>query len=193
MYNGLWKNLTDFCVAPPGCCNCCQGKENDNPYQRSFFCRWRKVQSTVYFFLLAMQSCKRQEGLCPKNTLKYNKWAMKSFSSNWASAWNEMLPPLKRWSLEQFPLNNDADEVCDWLCAFVKQTHKNDRGEYTPESLYLLVAGLQCKIRMKKGKLAAFNFLLMLALSHFKMYVKINLICYKPEWHWNRRTAHEMH
>lgn len=75
---------------------------------------------------------------------------------------------------------NDADKVCDWLCAFVKQTHKNDRGEYTPKSLYLLVAGLQCKIGMKKEKLAAFNWF---ALSHFKMYVKINLICYKPEWH----------
>lgn len=55
-------------------------------------------------------------------------------------------------------MNNDADEVCDWLCAFVKQTRKNDRGEYTPKSLYLLVTGLQCKIRMKKEKLAAFNF-----------------------------------
>jgi len=44
-----------------------------------------------------------------------------------------MLPPLKRRSLEQLPLNNDADKVCDWLCAFIKQTCKNNRGEYTPK------------------------------------------------------------
>lgn len=79
---------------------------------------------------------------------------MKNFFSDWVSAWNEMLPPLKRWSLEQFPLKNDADEVCDWLCAFIKQTHKNNRGEYTPKKP---IPALRCKIRMKKEKLAAFN------------------------------------
>ena len=38
--------------------------------------------------------------------------------------------------------------MCGWLCRFVAETRKANGGEYTPRSLYLLLAGLQRKIRL---------------------------------------------
>ncbi len=53
-------------------------------------------------------------------------------------------------------LTDDAKELCDILSAFVKETRK-ENGEYTPKSLYLLIAGLQRELRSKKGRASAFN------------------------------------
>ena len=38
-------------------------------------------------------------------------------------------------------------ELCEWLCKFVSNTRKGDGKEYTPRSIYLLLAGLQRHIR----------------------------------------------
>ena len=36
--------------------------------------------------------------------------------------------------------------VCKWLCKFVAEVCKSDASEYTPRSIYLLLAGLQRSI-----------------------------------------------
>ena len=42
----------------------------------------------------------------------------------------------------------DKENLCGWLCSFVAETRKANGGEYTLRSLYLLLAGLQRKIRL---------------------------------------------
>ena len=46
----------------------------------------------------------------------------------------------------------DNENLCGWLCRFVAETQKSDRGEYIPRSIYLLLAGLQRKIRQANLK-----------------------------------------
>jgi len=45
-------------------------------------------EGTVNRLVFSIGNAELQEArrLCPKNTLKYNKWAMKTFFSDWASA-----------------------------------------------------------------------------------------------------------
>ena len=38
-------------------------------------------------------------------------------------------------------------KLCEWLSKFVSETHKSDGTEYTPCSLYLLLSGIQKRIR----------------------------------------------
>jgi len=96
------------------------------------------------------------KGYQPKNTLSNNKWAVKNFSE-WPNAQNKILASEKQQSPEQVLLCDNARVHVEWLSAFVKQTHKADGGEYTPKSLYLLLAGLAGGMRIKKGRSAAFN------------------------------------
>ena len=47
----------------------------------------------------------------------------------------------------------DKENLCGWLCRFVAETRKADGGEYTPRSIYLLLAGLSTeKIRQSNPK-----------------------------------------
>ena len=41
----------------------------------------------------------------------------------------------------------NKDTACEWLCKFVSEVCKSDGSEYTPQSIYLLLAGLQKSIR----------------------------------------------
>ena len=41
----------------------------------------------------------------------------------------------------------NKDTACEWLCKFVTEVRKSDGSEYTPRSIYLLLAGLQRSIR----------------------------------------------
>ena len=83
---------------------------------------------------------------CPANTTKSTEWAVKNFES-WRVARNakfgEQCP--ERWF-------EDKENLCGWLCRFVAETRKADGGEYTPRSIYLLLAGLQRKIRQGNPK-----------------------------------------
>ena len=54
-------------------------------------------------------------------------------------------------------LTDDADELRQLLSFFVMETRKEDGSEYTPKSLYLIVAGLQRVIRLEKGRSFSFN------------------------------------
>ena len=87
-----------------------------------------------------------KKGECPANTTKSTEWGMKNFES-WRVARNakfgEQCP--ERWF-------EDKENLCGWLCRFVAETRKADGGEYTPRSIYLLLAGLQRKIRQGNPK-----------------------------------------
>ena len=88
------KNLADFCVAPPGWCDCCPGKENDEPLPKKKLSLSLK-EGTVDRFDFSIGDAELHEamkGYCPKNTLQNNKWAVKNFT-DWATARNETLPP----------------------------------------------------------------------------------------------------
>lgn len=87
---------------------------------------------------------KFKEGECPANTEKNTEWAIRNFES-WRSARN------KRYPEEQCPpnvlLETGSNELCDWLCKYISETRNVDGTEYTPRTLYLLLAGIQRHIR----------------------------------------------
>ena len=91
-----------------------------------------------------------------KNTAINNKWALKNFM-DWFNARRESLSfEEKRQALEVL-LTDDPSELCDTLILYVKQTRKADGSEYTPKTLYLLLASLQWQIRLNKGRASAIN------------------------------------
>ena len=55
----------------------------------------------------------------------------------------------KRFPVDKCPDNvfENKDTACKWLCKFVAEVRKSDGSEYTPRSIYLLLAGLQRSIR----------------------------------------------
>jgi len=85
---------------------------------------------------------KLMEGECPANTAKNNEWAYKNFTS-WRAARNQRFPDM------QCPddVFSSKEVACEWLCKYVSETRKADGSEYTPRSLYLLLAGLQRYVR----------------------------------------------
>ena len=85
---------------------------------------------------------KMKDGTCPVNTKKNNEWAMRTFEL-WCSQRN------KRFSDEKCPdsVFENKDTACEWLCKFVAEVCKADSRDYTPRSIYLLLAGLQRSIR----------------------------------------------
>ena len=87
-----------------------------------------------------------KKGECPANTIKIMEWAMKNFES-WRIARNSKFKDQcpERWF-------EDTENLCGWLCRFVAKTRKADGGEYTPRSIYLLLAGLQRKVRQANPK-----------------------------------------
>ena len=76
-----------------------------------------------------------------------SRWAMKNFE-----LWRILLVTrsLKISAHERW--FEDKENLCGWLCRFVAETRKADGGEYTPRSIYLLLAGLQRKIRQANPK-----------------------------------------
>ena len=92
------------------------------------------------------------KGYTAENTAKSNKWAINNYSQWYTERNTEATnSPL------EILLTDNAKELCDILSAFVKETRKENGEEYTPKSLYLLIAGLQREIRSKKGRASAFN------------------------------------
>ena len=87
-----------------------------------------------------------KKGECPANTTKSTEWAMKNFEL-WCIARNAKFR-------DQCPEHwfEDKENLCGWLCRFVAETRKADGGEYTPRSIYLLLAGLQRRIRQANPK-----------------------------------------
>ena len=83
-----------------------------------------------------------KSGTCPSNTLKNNEWARRTFET-WRSERN------KRFPEDKCPDNvfENKDTACEWLCKFVTEVRKSNGSEYTPRSIYLLLAGLQRSIR----------------------------------------------
>ena len=58
---------------------------------------------------------------------------------------------IERYPVEQCGSNvfseAESKELCDWLWKYITDTHKVDGTEYTPQTLYLLLAGIQRHIR----------------------------------------------
>ena len=85
---------------------------------------------------------KLMEGACPVSTAKNNEWVYNNFES-WRTARN------KRFSKTQCPddVFSSKEVACEWLCKYITETRKGDGSEYTPHSLYLLLAGIQRYVR----------------------------------------------
>ena len=82
------------------------------------------------------------EGECPVNTAKNNEWVYKNFES-WCTARNQQFPKM-RCPDDVFSLKEGA---CERLYKYITETRKAYGSEYTPRSLYLLLAGLQQYVR----------------------------------------------
>ncbi|XP_011406040.1 PREDICTED: uncharacterized protein LOC105313923 [Amphimedon queenslandica] len=54
-------------------------------------------------------------------------------------------------------LTDNHEELCKVLSSFVMETCKEDGKEYTPKSIYLMIAGLQRAMRQHKGRSSSFN------------------------------------
>ena len=89
------------------------------------------------------------------NTLANNKWAVKNFSE-WIEA-RQKKTDVQKHSYKEILFTDKASELSYWLSAFVKETRKTDGSEYTPKTLYMLIAGLQREIRLHKQSGQAFN------------------------------------
>ena len=97
------------------------------------------------------------KAFCPKNTMSNNKWAVKNFAE-WIEARRKKLgEPQKPY--REILFTDNAKELSHWLSAFVKETRKEDGGEYTPKTLYMLIAGLQREMRLHKQSDQVFNVL----------------------------------
>ena len=96
-----------------------------------------------------------KEGDCPTNTAKNTEWVVRTFEV-WRTARNKKhlldLCPSELFSTK------GHQEICDWLCKFVVETHKGDEMEYTPRSLCLLLSMLQRHAR-KARPLENINFI----------------------------------
>ena len=79
-----------------------------------------------------------KDGTCPSNMLKNNEWTRWTFEM-WQTERN------KRFPEDECPdiVFENKDTACKWLCKFVTEVRKSDGSEYTPQSIYLLLAGLQ--------------------------------------------------
>jgi len=58
-----------------------------------------------------------------------------------------MIDILRICVLQICSTTSSCEEICDWLCKFNSETRKADGKEYTPCSLYLLLAALQRYVR----------------------------------------------
>ena len=108
----------------------------------------RKVEMKITLYLPWMKKLqKMKDGMSPANTLKNNEWAMRTFEA-WRSQRNKQFPT------DKCPDNvfENKDTACKWLCKFVVEVRKADGSEYTPRSIYLLLAGLQRSIRRSSPK-----------------------------------------
>ena len=95
------------------------------------------------------------KGNTVKNTAPNNKWALNNFSQ-WFCERKEMLALQDSRQPLDVLLTDDADKLCQ-LSFLVMETRKEDGSEYTPKSLYFIVAGLQRVIKLEKGHSFSFN------------------------------------
>ena len=51
---------------------------------------------------------------------------------------------------EEILVTDNKQILCEWLCKFVTEVRKGNGEDYTPRSLYLILAGLQRHIRQVK-------------------------------------------
>ena len=102
-----------------------------------------KVEDRFLFDVTSEELENFMEGECPKNTTKNNEWAMRNFKA-WRDARNERYP---EDLCPDVGLFHDKKIACKWLCRYVSETRKSDGTEYTPRSLYLILAGLQRHLR----------------------------------------------
>ena len=161
----LWKgekkylSLADqrkFCLGLPGWCPCvdCTDPEMattdpDKPLSlkrkaptRDQEPAAKKIDDRFLFDITIEELDNFMEGECPKNTTKSNGWAVRNFEA-WRDARNKRFPE----DLCPDKLFDDKKVACQWLCRYVSETRKSDGTEYTPRSLYLLLAGLQRHLR----------------------------------------------
>ena len=87
---------------------------------------------------------KFMEGNTPANTEKSTSWAIRNFEE-WQRARNVKFP--NDTCPEDIFVQPDKSKICEWLCKFISETRKSDGEEYTPRSLYLILAGIQRHIR----------------------------------------------
>ena len=95
-----------------------------------------------------------KEGETPANTIKNTEWALRNFEQ-WRNARNKQYPhePCPENSL----ISGDDRAICNWLCKFIVETRRSNGEEYTPRSLYLLLAGIQRYMRNSQGTSSKVN------------------------------------
>ena len=84
-----------------------------------------------------------------------NKWAVKNFSE-WIKARQKKSGEPQK-SYREILFTDNAEELSHWLCTYVKETRKENGGEYTPKTLYMLIAGLQLEMYLHKQSDRVFN------------------------------------
>ncbi len=84
---------------------------------------------------------------------EYEFWSSVGTFSDWVNVQRDTLLAEKKRSPEQVLLSDDGSKLCEWLGTLVKQTRKADGREYTPNNLYLPLAGLQHECVKRKGEL----------------------------------------
>ena len=83
------------------------------------------------------------EGDIPANTETSTTWAIRNFEE-WRKTRNGKFP---NETCPEDIFVQDKSKIWEWLCKFISETRKSDGEEYTPRSLYLILAGIQRHFR----------------------------------------------
>ena len=80
---------------------------------------------------------------------------MKNFSE-WIEARKKKVgEPQKLY--REILFTDNAEELSHWLCAYVKETRKENESEYTRKTFHMLIAGLQLEMHLHKQSDQVFN------------------------------------
>jgi len=116
---------------------CKQGEKNGN----GLSLKAKKVDDHFLFDIEDSQIDLFMQGGIPANMAKNTGWSYQNFESWWAAK-NKGLTETENCHNNVLLLKY-KEALCNWLCKFVVETRKENGKQYTPCSLYLLLAELQ--------------------------------------------------
>jgi len=115
----------------------------------------KKVDDRFSFDIEDSQIDLFKQGEIPANTAKNTEWSYRNFES-WRVAKNKGLTETEKCP-DSVLLLKAMEALCNWLCKFVVETRKENVEQYTPRSLYLLLAGLQRHVRNSQSNVNIFQ------------------------------------
>ena len=165
----LAQEQQDFCLGLPGwclCSDCSPGGMDQARCKKALSLKRKREVSLIAvedsgepsektkkhnderfdFNVTSEDLSKFMEGEIPANTEKSITWAVRNFEE-WRKSRNAKFPSDLCPELNCLAELEDRGQICEWFCKFLSETRKSNGEEYTPRSLYLILAGIQRHLR----------------------------------------------